>query len=69
MDKICQNCLNAYNSPYSPEVFCINKEWESQFNQDIKVTVRRDESCGTFQQREVTQPKLVFGRPVQLELF
>lgn len=64
-DRTCENCLNAYNSPFSPSVICWNKEFEAQFN-DIDVTVRHGESCGSFQQRRKDQKPLRFNQAVEL---
>lgn len=68
MNRTCENCLNAYNSPHSPKVHCVNKEWASQF-QDIDTSVHKGETCGTWSQRRPDQKKIVFNNPVQLELF
>ena len=68
MENICKNCLNAYNSPYTPDVLCVNKEWESQFNPAMNTSVSPDETCGTFQQRKPEQKSLYFSHPTQLYL-
>lgn len=65
----CEHCLNAYNSPYSHEVFCVNKEFQQQFTPDINTTVRRDETCGTWSERKTDQKSLIFSQPIQLLLF
>jgi len=65
MTRTCENCLNAYNNPHDAEVRCVKKDWESQFR-DIDVTVHKGETCGTFRPRNSNQPKVVFGKPVQL---
>jgi hypothetical protein len=67
MDPTCKNCLNAYNSPHDPHVLCWNKEWQGQF-MAVDTTVRPNGTCGTWQQRDKRQPKLVFPKLAQLEL-
>ena len=69
MAQICNNCLNAYNSPHDRKVHCINKEWLQQSNPGTITIVTRNETCGTWQQRKANQKQLVFNQPVQLELF
>ena len=64
-NRTCENCLNAYNSPYSAAPLCVNKEWEAEVR-EIDTTVRRGETCGTFQRRKDEQPKLRFNEAVQL---
>lgn len=68
MTKTCRNCLNAYNSPHSAQVFCWNKEFLAQF-ESIDTTVKPDETCGTFQTRADNQPALKFNQSIQLSLF
>lgn len=68
MNKTCKNCLNAYNSPHTPSVLCVNKQWLAQFKK-IDVTVRPDESCGTWSARSRGQDPVRFNEPIQLQLF
>lgn len=68
MERICKNCLNAYNSPYTADVLCWNKEWEQQFKPDMKTSVSAHESCEAFTQRNPKQKPLYFARPTQLYL-
>ena len=68
MERICKNCLNAYNSPHIPDVLCVNKEWEAQFNPAMNTSVRANDTCGTWTQREQKQKPLYFARPTQLYL-
>ena len=65
MERTCSNCLNAYNNPYTPHVLCVNKEFDAQFR-NIDVTVRHDETCGTWSERQSDQKPLRFQRPTQL---
>lgn len=46
----------------------MNKEFEAQFR-PMDVTVRPDETCGTWSERRQDQKPLVFGGGVQLTLF
>lgn len=68
MTRTCENCLNAYNSSYDTAVRCWNKEFEAQFH-DIDVTVRKDETCGTWQRRNDNQKAVNFHQTIQLTLF
>lgn len=67
-NRTCKNCLNAYNSPHSIKVYCVNKEFQAQF-QDIDTTVKPEETCGTWSPRRADQQRIIFNNPVQLELF
>lgn len=69
MGQTCENCLNAYKSPHDGDVHCVNREWQQQFVPDLRTTVGRNVTCGTWQRRNEQQKPLVFGQPVQLELF
>lgn len=68
MTQTCANCLNAYNGTHTASVLCVNKEFEAQFR-PMDVTVRPDETCGTWSERRQDQKPLVFGGGVQLTLF
>lgn len=68
MERICSNCLNAYNNPYTPHVLCVNREWEQQFDPDVRICVGANETCGTWSERRSDQKPLVFSGPVQLYL-
>ena len=60
--------MNAYNAPGDHTPRCWNKEWLAQFMpQDCHV--RRDEFCGTWQQRTPTQKPILWNAPIQLDLF
>ena len=68
MEEVCRNCLNAYNVSYSTKVMCCNKDFANQPDFDHS-DVQPNETCGTLTPRRSSQPKLVFGAPVQLSLF
>ena len=69
MEKpMCKNCLNAYNNRYTTKVLCWNKEFQAQ-SEDIDVSVRPDEVCGTYTRRRENQPRLNFEQAIQLTLF
>lgn len=68
MTQTCENCLNAYNSPHDPLARCWNKEWEAQFRK-VDCHISRNETCGTWQQRQPSQPKVKFQQIIQLTLF
>ena len=70
MDRVCKNCINAYNSRADGKVHCVNKAWEMQFDPYMTDdVVNANETCGTFTPRRPDQPKLLFNQPIQLELF
>lgn len=70
MDRVCKNCINAYNSRAHSKVHCVNKAWEMQFDPYMTDdVVNANETCGTFTPRRPDQPKLLFNQPIQLELF
>ncbi len=63
MGNTCANCLNAYNGPDDDNkisAFCWNKEWWAQFHPEFDTHIKADETCGTWQQREKNQGRIIF---------
>lgn len=67
-ERICKNCLNAYNIRTLGEVHCWNKDFDAQFD-DVPTQVHKNDTCGRFTERNDNQERLLFDQPIQLTLF